>query len=179
MADRAEVNLEITHDNILAGYSSAGVGVDHTSAMTDAFLEYLTVTICSGGNDVSSDIHHSFITSVSSNDTWSSEYTTGPGPAPLDILVLARSGDGEAQCTVTLRRKPREAPRSTHGCWVAARAARAVHGRIWNEQGGEPRLGVRRGVARPAAAIKRADARSQSSLQLDLSSWEVSRTISS
>ena len=45
MADRAEVNLEITHDNILAGYSSAGVGVDHTSAMTDAFLDYLTVTI--------------------------------------------------------------------------------------------------------------------------------------
>ena len=74
MADRAEVNLEITHDNILAGYSSAGVGVDHTSAMTDAFLEYLTVKICSGGNDVSFDIHHSFITSVSSNDTWS-----GPG----------------------------------------------------------------------------------------------------
>ena len=59
MADRAEVNLEITHDNILAGYSSAGVGVDHTSAMTDAFLEYLTVTIYSGGNDVSFDIHHS------------------------------------------------------------------------------------------------------------------------
>ena len=82
MADRAEVNLEITHDNILAGYSSAGVGVDHTSAMTDAFLEYLTVTICSGGNDVSFDIHHSFITSVSSNDTWSSEHTTGPGLAP-------------------------------------------------------------------------------------------------
>ena len=75
MADRAEVNLEITHDNILAGYSSAGVGVDLTSAMTDTFLEYLTVTICS-------DIHHSFITSVSSNDTWSSEHTTRPGLAP-------------------------------------------------------------------------------------------------
>ena len=148
--------------------------------MTDAFLEYLTVKICSGGNDVSFDIHHSFITSVSSNDTWSSEHTNGPGRAPpLCILVVARSGDGEAPRTVTLRRKPREAPRSTHGCWVAARAARAVHGRIWNEQGGEPRLGVRRGVARPAAAIKRADARSQSSLQLDLPSWEVSRTISS
>ena len=176
MADRAEVNLEITHDNILAGYSSAGVGVDHTSAMTDAFLEYLTVTIYSGGNDVSFDIHHSLHRCPAMTRGLLSTILDQARPRPSGYPCGGEVWRWRSQRTVTLRRKPREAPRSTHGCWVAARA---VHGRIWNEQGGEPRLGVRRGVARPAAAIKRADARSQSSLQLDLPSWEVSRTISS